>query len=77
MDLKREIKGRSKQAGVSHFYLERTFFHSFRFQKRGLHVMLREKPSSLLMLSGWRSVSVASLIRCSLHPYFLARILVS
>jgi hypothetical protein len=29
------VKVRSKQAGVSHYSLERTFFHSFRIQIRG------------------------------------------
>jgi hypothetical protein len=37
LGLIRVIKGRLKQAGVSHFSLERAFLCSFRIQVKGLH----------------------------------------
>jgi hypothetical protein len=35
---------------------------SLRSQMRGFHDLLREKPSSLLMLLGWSSISVTSVM---------------
>jgi hypothetical protein len=42
----------------------------------GFHDTLREKPSSLLMLFGWSSISISSLIIWSTYLDFLVRILV-
>jgi hypothetical protein len=56
---KRVIKGGAKQVGGSHLSLERVIFCSFKVWLRGLHDLLRERPSSLFMLSGWSTISVA------------------
>jgi hypothetical protein len=34
------------------------FLRSFREQMRGFHDLLRQKPSSLFVLFGWRSISI-------------------
>jgi hypothetical protein len=43
----------------------------------GLHTLLREKTFTLFTLWGWRLLSVASLLICSMRPDFLARKLVT
>jgi hypothetical protein len=75
MAFRREIKRWLKLVRVPLFLREGAFFCSFMIRIRGFHGLLWEKPSSLFMLSGWSSVSVASLITHSIHPEFLARLL--
>jgi hypothetical protein len=43
---------------------------------RGFHDLLRQKPSSLFMLMGWSSVSVAGLMMQSMDLDLVERILV-
>jgi hypothetical protein len=38
-------------------FFKRTFFHSFRVSIRGFDALLREKPSSPVMLTRWSSNS--------------------
>jgi hypothetical protein len=51
-------------------------FRPLSSRMRGFYDLLRDKPSSLLLLSGWSSMSIASLMIRSMHLDFLARILV-
>jgi len=68
-----KCRGRLNQEGVKCFSLVRTFiFCSFMIWTIDFHYLLREKPS-LLILSGWTSISIASPLIYSV----LARILVS
>jgi len=71
------LKRRLKQVGICNISLERVFFPLFRILITGLHDLLRRKPSFLFMLSGWRSICTAFLIKHSTCPDFLAKILVS
>jgi len=59
------------------FFLREDLLYSFRLWIRGLCNLLCEKPSSLLLLSGWSSNFITSLIRHSICLGFLARILMS
>jgi hypothetical protein len=54
---KEPLKEGPEQVGVSHFSLDMVFFRSFRIWLRGVHNMLREKPSSMFMLLRCNSVS--------------------
>ena len=42
----------------------------------GFHDLLRDRPSSLLMMCGCISISIASLMRRSMYPVFAERSLV-
>jgi len=53
------------------------FLHFSRVCNSSFSDLLREKPSSLFMLSGWSSISVSSLMICSMYLAFMPRILVS
>jgi hypothetical protein len=44
---------------------------------RGFQDLIREKLSSLFVMLGWSSISIASLMMRSMHPVFLARTLVA
>jgi hypothetical protein len=52
------------------------FLKSFREQMRGLHDLLRQKPSSLFMLMGWSSISTASLMMRSMYLELVVRMAV-
>jgi hypothetical protein len=45
--------------------------------ERGFHDLLRQKPTSLYLLLGWSSISIASLTMQSMYRVLLARIEVS
>jgi hypothetical protein len=69
---KRTDSGMVESKVVSHFSLEKeAFIYSFRICKKAYHDLLREKPSSLFVLLGWSSISIASLMMCSMHPDFM------
>ena len=53
------------------------FLLSLSIRSRGFQDLLRVRPSSLLMLCGCISISMASLISRSMYPVFAARSLVS
>jgi hypothetical protein len=76
MPFKKAVKGRVKQAGVSHFSSHKTFNHSFRIWTRGFQDRFRMKPSSLFMLSGLNSIS-GLLTACPVHHIAPSLLLVS
>jgi hypothetical protein len=52
------------------------FLRSFREQMRGYHDLLRQKPSSMFVLLGWSSISVASLMVRSIYLGLMERLAV-
>jgi len=63
---------------LSHSSLERgAFLLFFVVCNSSFHALLREKSSSLFMLLGWSLTSTASLMMCSKHLVFIAKILLS
>jgi hypothetical protein len=52
------------------------FLRSFREQRRGFHDLLRQKPSSLFILLGWSSISIASLMMPSMYLGLVERMVV-
>ena len=71
------MRGRLLGAGVNDYRVSDGFLHSLSVCKRGFHDLLRIRPSSLLMLCGCISSSMASLISRSMYPVFAARNFVS
>ena len=72
-----EGRGRSLGAGVNDCLVSDGFLLSLSMCKRGFHDLLKVRPSSLLMLCGCISSSVASLMSLSRDPVFAARSFVS
>ena len=72
-----EDRGRFLGAGVNEYIVPVGFLLSLSMCKRGFHDFLRVRPSSLLMLCGCISSSMASLMSHSMYPVFAARSFVS
>ena len=54
----------------SHYYVVGGCLLSLSLCNSGFHDLLRDRPSSLLMLCGCISISIASLMRRSMYPVF-------
>ena len=63
--------------GVNDYVVSDGFLLSLSMCKRGFHDLLRVRPSSVLMLCGCISSSMASLNSRSMYPVFAARSFVS
>ena len=82
---KQVVEGRSRfgcqgpffGVGVNDYVVSHGFLLSLSMCKRGFHDLLGVRPSSLLMLCGCISSSMASLISRSMYPVFTARNFVS
>jgi len=60
-----------------HYCVVSAYILSLSLFKRGFHVLLMDKPSSLFMLCGCISISICSPIRRSMYPVFAERSFVS
>jgi len=74
--IKRAIKGKSKQAGVSQFSFERAWFFLSGFENASMTFLGRNLLPSSCCQDG-NQMLITFLIRHPIHPNFLARILVS
>jgi hypothetical protein len=72
------VKKRSPCQGLVEgvVFLIWTGLYSLKWRMRGVRDLLREKPSSQLMLLGWNPISITSLVMWSMYLDLLASMMV-